>query len=224
MSSYTESQKRYLRVFESHVDIKSGEIFDKEFEEDILRLRTLGDNMLKRTEQYGNRWDSYTPFFRFTLKHKIPRSLHRFLYLFIQTGEIKPALIKPMVSLISEAHGKKYGDGDDPEASYEYYAERREKELKLTIGADVSIKQIKQFLDNHRHEIETMQEGYRKLDAPKISRPYINAKRDYKIVELHRQGFSDGEIAKQISKEYASISYKKVWEIRKNLEKPPIPV
>ena len=58
MVKLNESQRRYMVLFEKHVDVETGEIFDKEFERDILTLRSMGAdmNVVKRTDEWHSKY------------------------------------------------------------------------------------------------------------------------------------------------------------------------
>jgi hypothetical protein len=229
MVKLNESQRRYMVLFEKHVDVETGEIFDKEFERDILTLRSMGAdmNVVKRTDEWHSK---YKPLYRFMWKYELPPALYSFVYLFALEGTIDPSTIGSTMMIISDKHEEAVGKSDDLKASYNRYVDSRVKyeggELKLLIGADVTLKQAKEFLEENWNYIQSRQSEYKSMfDTNGTVRPYFNAKRDYRIVALHAEGLKDAEIAKIISNEYGiPLTYKKVWEIRKKLKPKDIPI
>ena len=226
MTELNESQKRYKILFEKHVDIKSGVIFDKEFEKDIIQLRSMGKEMLK-DDLTPNHTDRKSPFVRFVLKYKFPISMIDFLYSYVLDGSVEFKEITSGMYLVSDVDKTAIGRGSTPEGVYLTYDQIRSAgghqkpsdELKLILSASTSLKQAKNFLTDNWDFIKSKQPLYRINEEPiGTIRPYFNAKRDHRVLEL-LETHSIDEVTIMISKDYPTYhpTYMEIAKIKSRL-------
>lgn len=198
MESLNESQKRYKVLFENHVNVKTGVIFDKEFERDILKLRAMGETMMHRTVG-GKGWSKYPPLFRFAWKHRLAWPMAEFLYHFALDGTVDFTKIRTGLSL----------DG-----------------LNLTISPDATKKQIVDFINEHWSDIQDTQVSRMNPmyhDGP--VKQHFNAERDYRMLEL-AETMKLNDVAGHIAQEYRPYSPtpRDIAKIKHRLKKRNIPV
>lgn len=221
-----ETQRRYLILFENHVDLKTGEIFDKQFERDVIKLRSMEPASLTAIPSKGET----NPMIRFIIKYGFPPEMVDFLYNFILTNEIDYSLIISGMYLVSDATKKAIGWGGNESDSYivydgiaTYNQTKERQELKFVIPAKVTLKQAKDFLTRNWDFIKDQQPNYLgandKNKADTI-RPHFNAKRDYRVLELLESGARYNDVALQIQKEYPGYSptYMEIAKIKSKLK------
>lgn len=202
MTSLNESQKRYKILFENHVNTKTGNIFDKEFERDILKLRNMGKAMTHHTVG-GKGWSKYPALFRFIWKHKLALPMYDFLYHFALDGTIDFTKIRTGIFL----------EDDDT--------------LKLVISPDATKKQIKDFIDEHWQDIRKAQaENITPLYPDGKAAVHINAERDYRMLELAETTKKLNDVAAKIAQEYHPYSPtpRDISKTKYRLKKRNIPV
>lgn len=202
MTVLNESQKRYTILFENHVDSKSGVIFDKEFERDILTLRAMGKRMTERVVD-GKGWSKYPPLFRFIWKHKLALPMYDFMYHFALDGTIDFTRIQSGLSIVDD-----------------------EDVLKIAIAPGATKKQVIDFINEQWGAIEEVQKDYMiPLFPDGRVRQHLNAKRDYRMLEL-AETMSLNDVAAKISQEYSPYSPtpKEISKIKDQLKKRDIPV
>lgn len=202
MTSLNESQKRYKILFENHVNIKTGVIFDKEFERDVLKLRDIGDSMKQRTTG-GKGWNKYSPLLRFIWKHKLAYPMYDFLYVYALDGTID--FTKISTGLLLE---------DD------------DYSLKLVISPDATKKQIKNFIDEHWQDISNAQaENMIPFYPEGKAAVHLNAERDYRMLEL-AETMKLNDVAARIAQEYRPYSPtpRDITKIKDRLKKRNIPI
>lgn len=119
MTELDESQKRYKTLFENHVDLKTGEVFDREFERDISKLRSLGESMKNKTGTKG--WAKYPALVRFIWKHKLPPTMYEFIYQYALDGTIDFEKITSGMLIVSEKDELAVGEGIDEKEGYSKY-------------------------------------------------------------------------------------------------------
>lgn len=202
MTALNESQKRYKILFENHVDSKSGVIFDKEFERDILTLRAMGKRMTERVVD-GKGWSKYPPLFRFIWKHKLALPMYDFMYHFALDGTIDFTRIQSGLSIVDDENG-----------------------LKIAIPSGTTKKQVVDFINEQWNAIEEAQKGNKVPLYPdgRVSQ-HFNAKRDYRILEL-AETMKLNDVAAKIAREYSPYSPtpKEISKIKDRLKKRDIPV
>lgn len=182
MAALNESQKRYKILFENHVNIKTGNIFDKEFERDILKLRNMGDGMIQRTKG-GKGWSKYPPLFRFIWKHKLALTMYDFLYNFALDG---------MIDFTRISSGLSFEVSDD--------------KLKIVISPDATRKQIINFINEQWDEIHKAQTfNMVPLYPDGKVKQHLNAERDYRMFEL-AETMKLNDVAAKIAQEYHPYS------------------
>ena len=203
MTGLTETQKRYKILFENHVNSKTGEVFDKEFERDTLKLRSLGADMLKKDRPGGM---LSTPFRRFILKYEFPYLMRDFLYLYAIEGTIDFHLIESGMLLVSEADKVAVGSRADESKAYRSYKDTRSKhgddDLKLVLNPNSTKKEAMQFLDMHWDSFVKPRRSKSFLyGLSERVREQYNAKRDYRVLEL-LEDYKPKDVSIMISKEY----------------------
>lgn len=202
MAKLNESQKRYKILFENHVNSKSGHIFDKEFERDILKLRALGDGMKHRTVN-GKGWSKYPPLMRFIWKHKLALPMYDFLYHFAIDGTIDFTEIRTGLSI-----------------------ECNEAGTKLLISPDATKKQIISFINDNWSDIQTAQyHDMTPLYPDGKIQSHFNAERDYRMLEL-AETMNLNDVAAKIAQEYRPYSPtpRDISKIKHRLKKRSIPI
>lgn len=235
-SILNESQKRYKILFEDHVMVTKNKItvIDKVFERRIEELRKLGKDKMSLRETLsvqGYDFSGMSPFEIFMYEYKFPEAMREFLYRYIVNEEIDYTLIQDGLYLVSDLN-ESATDGitDDEHSLYlKKYAEVNEDsdrfasmELKLVINHDTSLKQAKNFLTRNWQFIQQNQEHWRQShDREGKIRPHLNAKRDYRIMELVEQGLNDAQISTQIEKEYKGYAptYMAIAQIKSRIKK-----
>lgn len=218
MADLKESQKRYLALFAEYVDVESGRILDREFEDDIkilhekmplfVNLENIEEEARRSSSQY---WES------FLVKYGFNRAMSDFLEYFVQTGVILPSLINSGIYVVSEADRTAEGRIVPPEVTHYIYQSERvrrgqgqpAKELKIVIPAGVTQNQLKDFIQEHwKGFISVKQEMYRdRLDQPRGRVKSSNSKLRSRIKELAGDGIPYGEIANIINEEFTNKHY-----------------
>lgn len=230
-----ESQKRYLILFENHVDIKTGEIFDKQFERDIKSLRSMNRDTLMAIPPKGSTHKAQ-PMARFIVKYDFPAEMANFLYEYIVNDNIDALLIHSGLYLVSDATQEAVGWGDNQEDAYVVYdgiathnQTKNRSELKLVIPPKVTLKQAKDFLTLNWDFVKEQQSNYLGKNDKKLVdkiRPHFNARRDYRVIALLEKGLSYKEVAIEIQKEYPTYSptYMEIAKIKSKLKRKDIEV
>lgn len=232
ISLRNETQRRYLVLFENHVDLKTGEIFDKQFERDVIKLRSMEPHELALIPSTGGS----TPLARFNVKYGFPAEMVEFLFSYIVNNEIDLSLIRSGMYIVSDATQKAVGwSGTDEESfiAYDgiatYNQTKSRRELKFIIPANVTLKQAKDFLTQNWGFVKDQQSHYLgvndKAKADTI-RPHFNAKRDYRVLELLESGAKYNDVAVQIQKEYPGYSptYMEIAKIKSKLKTKDIEI
>lgn len=202
MTVLSETQKRYKLLFENHVDTKTGEIFNKEFERDILKLRAIGAGM---THHDSGEKVVATPLRRLLVKYGFPYLMHNFIYLYALNGTVDYEQIISGLLLVCEVDGVAVGAGNESEA-YEKYKSNQtlngDTDLKLIINPNSTKKEVMQFLDIHWESFVKPRaiEGVL-IGTPERIREHYNAKRDYRVLEL-LEDHKPKDVSIMISKEY----------------------
>lgn len=221
----TETQKRYRILFENHVDSKTGEIFDKDFAADILRLRTLASEM-RNPLPAGNRGklDRLPPLVRFLLKYKLPEMMDDFIYQFALNGTIDLSLISSGMLLVDGREQVAVGSNSTPEEAYRQYIKEQEKygsqDIVLVFRRGVTLRQAKDFLSEHWYGFVLPHQSMSRFFGGMNTRirPSFNAKRDYRVFELAKT-MKPKLVAEQIIKEYPGYypTYVEIAKIKKRL-------
>lgn len=203
MALLSDTQRRYRILFENHVDTKTGDIFDKEFERDILKLRLLGADMLKK-DRPGVMMSA--PLRRFILKYEFPYLMRDFLYIYAHEGTIDFQLIGSGMLLVSEADKVAVGSRADESKAYRSYKDTRSKhgddDLKLVLNPNSTKKEAMQFLDMHWDSFVKPRRSKSFLyGLSERVREQYNAKRDYRVLEL-LEDYKPKDVSIMISKEY----------------------
>lgn len=193
-------------LFENHVDIKTGEIFDHYFKKDVEYIRDIVDEDGEKIN-----FLHVKPFFgrkiaRLGLRYRLPVNMLDFLSKFVDTGVIDPSLIASHIEIID---GRNKTLTRDKKAShglwlqYQEYAGRSpDLELKIVIDDEVSLEQLKDYITDHWGVIEAGIKAKPRLHKRTIIRPHLNAKRDYRVLALLESGLTYDDVALQIQKEY----------------------
>lgn len=196
-------------LFENHVDIKTGEIFDHYFKRDVEHIRGLMHEVRPMVQPANDKPMFITSMVDLALRYKFPMNMVNFLKKFIYTGEIDPSLINSYIRIID---GRSETLTEDEEPSHELWKRYQESvarssktlqsELKIVIGDEVTREQLRDYITDHWDAIEAGIKAKPKGHERSIIRPHLNAKRDYRVLVLLESGLTYDEVALQIQKEY----------------------
>lgn len=225
----TKWQKRYMILFENHVDIKTGEIFDHYFKKNVEHLRRLTKEQRDEIDFLRDKPMFVTPLIRLCRRYKFPSNMDKFLECYVYTGEIDPSLISSNIQII-DGWGKTVTNDDKPSRDlWESYQENVERfpdsliqqELKIVIGDEVSLEQLRDYITMHWDAIEVGIKAKPKMYERSIFRAHLNAKRDYRLLALLESGLTYDEVALQIQKEYPGYvpHYMAIQKIKSKVNK-----
>lgn len=227
--------KRYKQLFAQYVDLETGEIIHRAFQEEVFAIRDKEDMATKRALASG-----------LILKYKFPHAMQSFLREFIVGNGINFGLIESNLFLVSPSGKGAVSGIDEPIEEglgrYIVYSIRNSKidiralhpktgtpklhvtsELKLVIGKNTSIEQIVDFIRTNKQHIKQFQRQLREDSVvPTRVRPRKNLKRDMRILELKEQGKRHSEIERIIHDEFPdipAISYGDIPSILRNLKR-----
>lgn len=221
MAGLSETQKRMKLLFENRVNTKTGEIYHKEFERDILKLRSLGDAMLKK-DRGGVMMSS--PFRRLILKYEYPRVMVGFLYKYALDGAVDFYLIDSDMLLVSEPDKTAVGSKKAAHEAYERYRKDidryGDRDLKLIISPNTTKKEVIDFINTHwKSFVSPKQHKSFFYGSSSRIREHYNAKRDYRIIEL-LETHKPKAVVELISKEYPGYypTYVDIAKIKRRLK------
>lgn len=207
-------------LFENHVDIKTGEIFDHYFKKDIVYIRGLA----KEEKQDGT-----NPVVSLALRYKFPANMVSFLDEFVETGMIDPSRISSNIKIVDGRNKTLARDGEPSRVLWKEYQNDTQRyprlspeyELKIVIGDEVSREQLKDYITDHWNVIEQGVKAKPRAHERAIFRPHLNAKRDYRVLVLLESGLTHDNVALQIQKEYPGYSptYSDIQKIKAKVRK-----
>lgn len=210
----TKWQQRYMILFENHVNVKNGEIFDHYFKKDIEHIRSLLDKDGRGLDYLHISPIHSRAIARLSLRYRFPTNMLSFLSKYIATGEIDPSLITSHIKIVDgrnktltqdtkASHGLWLQYQDDAKRSHR---NSHDLELKIVIDDEVSREQLRDYITDHWDVIEAGIKAKPSLHERAIIRPHLNAKRDYRVLALLESGLTHDEVALQIQKEYPGYS------------------
>lgn len=215
----TKWQERYMILFENHVDVKTGEIFDHYFKKDLEYVRSL-------TKENKQKLQNLTA--KLALRYKFPANMVNFLSEFIDTGAINPSLISSYIRIVD---GRSQTVTRDKEASHLLWKQYQENiqrfpthspeyELKIVIGDEVSREQLRDYITEHWDMIEAGIKAKPRAHERSIFRSHFNAKRDYRVLALLESGLTHDEVALKIQQEYPGYSptYSDIQKIKSKVK------
>lgn len=222
-------QKRYMILFENHVDIKTGEIFDHYFRKDVEYIRGLTKEQLEEVVLLRDKPMFVTPMIRFCRRYKFPTNMDSFLEYFVLKDVIDPLLISSNIKIV-DGWGKTVTKDSQPSSglwtSYQESVEAFpdtliQQELKIVIGDEVSLEQLRDYITMHWDAIEAGIKAKPKMYERSIFRSHLNAKRDYRLLALLESGLTYDEVALQIQKEYPGYvpHYMAIQKIKSKVNK-----
>lgn len=208
MPHLNASQNRYLRLFSRYVHIETGEIFDRDFRQDVENLRRHGIS----SDDYRlviKGEDTDTPFSQFLYKYGFPYAMTNFIRKFVLEDRIEPLLIHSGIFLVSEADESATGYNKLNEG-YALYSQIRsigtsKPELKLVIPSGVKLNEVKEFLDENWGSFVQPRMRLYETDGSAPNKP-IRARRivaiEHRLLELKEREKTSKEIAEAINAEF----------------------
>lgn len=205
MAELNASQIRYKKLFENHVDVRTNNIFDKEFERDVLSLRA-DERMASSAYDDEGREIEPSRLEKFLIKYDFPDAMSGFIYEYIKNDVIDFRRIRSGMYLVSEADDTGAGYDVSPEENFHFYIQDKydkpNYELKLVISPYATINELRDFITVNQEFIRNKQKLYKHTEEVSgVIRQQYNAKRDYRIMEL-LETHKPKEVAIMISKEY----------------------
>ena len=231
MTKEPKWQSRYRKLFERYVDSSTGEIFDREFKEQILELRKLGKKM---TVDVSPDFGGNPPIYWLMLEYKFPDAMYDFLVKYILEDVIDYSLLRSGLYLVgsdetaisasyrTEREGWiDYTRGWKPnmETGDEFY--NGSLEIKLVISNDATNEEIVEFVRQNSKFIQEKQKMYRRNNELEGRvRESFNRKRDLHIKDLVDSGKTHKEVAEIINKEnpVITLTYNDVSKVIQRLK------
>ncbi|MGB4768910.1 MAG: hypothetical protein WBP20_00430 [Candidatus Microsaccharimonas sp.] len=214
-------------LFENHVDVKTGEIFDHYFKKDVEHIRESISKEKPYTELSNEMPKPLNLVLGLALRYKFPVNMVDFLGAFVVSGIIDPSLISSQIKIIDDRNEILTADKESSHETWKQYKDVAARlpapfnaELKIVIGDEVSREQLRDYITDHWDAIEVGIRAKPKAYERTIIRPHLNARRDYRLIALLESGLTYDEVALQIQKEYPGYvpTYMAIQKIKSKIK------
>lgn len=206
----TRERKRFLSLFERYVNARTNTMFDKEFKEDVLRLRNesnIREPVITIVDELDNFTEEPSPLTRFMLRYGLPVAMEDFIYCFVMKDEIDTSLLKLGIYIVDEDALEATGGYKDSHDNFQKYTEdiayRKNLELTLSIPLDATNLQIREAIRVSNDFIKQRQKELGGSSGKTY--PRFSAQLHSRILELSEE-YNSKDVAAKISTEYPNFN------------------
>lgn len=225
MPKLNESQKRYMVIFENHIDTKTRKVFNHYLWHDIQTLRERVKNGTESKEDLSLKG--------LLLKYRFPREMREFIANFIYNdNDIDYSLLEPNVYFVDEASEIAVNDKSSSRSKWLELQKRSDiqklyataGERKLVIDGAVTLEELRSFLTRHWEDISKslvdVSSNVNYVSSRGVG-THSTARRDYRVVQLAEEGYSYVDINNILAKEFPgySVTYKIIDKLKTKMTK-----